>query len=426
MGMTLAEKILAAHCDRKEVRPGDLINCRVDFLMANDVTAPLSIQQFEKLGVKTVFDPKRVAFIPSHFVPNKDILSAGNAKAMRDFAREHGLVYLEQGRAGIEHAILPERGWVLPGDVVVGADSHTCTYGALGNFATGMGSTDVACAMATGDIWMRVPPTMRFVYHGQLGRWVGAKDIILRTIGDIGTDGALYRAMQFEGEAIHALDMEARLTITNMTVEAGGKAGLIPPDETTVEYVRSRPERTRDWTVFEADPDAEYLETREYDVSEMEPMVALPFSPDNVVPLSEAPRPEIDQVFIGSCTNARISDLRLAASIIKGRQVDSRVRCMVIPASNDIYMQALREGLIETFAEAGCAVSTSTCGPCLGGYMGVLAEGERCVSTSNRNFAGRMGHPKAESFLVNPAVAAASAVAGRLAGPEEVLGKTKA
>ncbi|MDP2950191.1 MAG: 3-isopropylmalate dehydratase large subunit [Chloroflexota bacterium] len=419
MGMTLTEKILAAHCDRKEVRPGDLINCRVDFVLANDVTAPIAISQFQKLGVSHVFDRQRVAMIPSHFTPNKDIRSAENAKTMRQFALEQGIIYYEQGRAGIEHVLLPDHGWVLPGEVVVGADSHTCTYGALGCFATGMGSTDIACAMATGDIWMRVPPTIKFVYHGQLKPWVGGKDIILHTIADIGTDGALYSAMEFQGEAISQLPMDARLTMANMAIEAGGKAGLMVPDAVTRGYVAGR--ARREWQAYEPDPDAEYAQVREYDVAKLEPTVALPSSPGNAVPLSQAPSVEIDQVFIGSCTNGRLSDLRLAAQIMAGRQVHPRVRCLVIPASTDVYLAAMKEGLLAIFAEAGCAVSTPTCGPCLGGYMGVLAEGERCVSTSNRNFPGRMGHPKAEVYLANPAVAAASAIAGRLAGPEEVL-----
>jgi len=371
------------------------------------------------LGVERVFDPKRVAFIPSHFIPNKDIQSAENAKQMRKFALEQGTVYYEQGRAGVDHVLLPDDGWVLPGDVVVGADSHTCTYGALGCFATGMGSTDIACAMATGDIWMRVPPTIKFVYHGKLSRWVGGKDIILHTIGDIGVDGALYCAMEFAGEALASLGIEGRFTISNMAIEAGGKAGLMTPDETTLKYVRERAKRK--WRVYEPDPDAEYEAVHEYDVSALEPMVALPSSPANAVPLSKAVRSEIDQVFIGSCTNGRLADLRLAAEVIRGRKVHTNVRCIVIPASHEVYLAALREGLLEVFAEAGCAVSTTTCGPCLGGYMGILAEGERCVSTSNRNFPGRMGHVRSEVYLVNPAVAAASAVAGRLAGPEEVL-----
>ncbi|MGQ9572581.1 MAG: 3-isopropylmalate dehydratase large subunit [Dehalococcoidia bacterium] len=420
MGMTLAEKILAAHCDRKEVRPGELINCRVDFVLANDVTAPLAIEQFRKLGVKRVFDPQRVAMIPDHFTPNKDIKSAENARAMREFALEQGLVYYEQGRGGIEHALLPDDGWVLPGDVVVGADSHTCTYGALGCFATGMGSTDIACAMATGDIWMRVPPSLKLVYHGQPKPWVGSKDIILHTIGDLGTDGALYSAIEFQGEAIAQLAMEGRFTMANMAIEAGAKAGLIAPDAVTLGYVKAR--ARRQWEVYEPDAEADYAEVRDYDVAKLEPTVALPHSPGNAVPLSQAPRVDIDQVFIGSCTNGRLSDLRLAAQVMAGRQVHPAVRCIVIPCTHDVYIAALKEGLLTIFAEAGCAVATPTCGPCLGGYMGILSEGERCVSTSNRNFPGRMGHPKAEVYLASPAVAAASAIVGRLAGPEEVLG----
>jgi 3-isopropylmalate/(R)-2-methylmalate dehydratase large subunit len=419
MGMTLAEKILAAHCGRDSVRPGELISCRVDFAMANDVTAPLAIQEFHRLGVERLFDPRRVAFIPSHFIPNKDIQSAQNAKFMREFALQQGAVYYEQGRAGVDHVLLPDDGWVLPGDVVVGADSHTCTYGALGCFATGMGSTDIACAMATGDIWMRVPATIKVIYNGRPARWVGGKDIILHTIGDMGVDGALYCALEFHGEALRHIGMEGRFTISNMAIEAGGKAGLMTPDDVTLAYVRERAKR--EWRVYEPDPDAEYQEVREYDVSQIEPTVALPSSPANAVPLSKAPRVEIDQVFIGSCTNGRLADLRLAAEVIRGRKVHDSVRCIVVPASHDVYLEALREGLLETFAEAGCAVSTTTCGPCLGGYMGILAEGERCVSTSNRNFPGRMGHVRSEVYLANPAVAAASAVAGCLAGPEEVV-----
>jgi len=372
--------------------------------------------------VARVFDRQRVAMIPDHFTPNKDIKSAENAKMMKEFALEQGLVYYEQGRGGVEHALLPDHGWVLPGEVVVGADSHTCTYGALGCFATGMGSTDIACPMATGDIWMRVPPSLKLVYHGQLKPWVGGKDIILHTIGDIGTDGALYSALEFQGEAIAQLPMEGRFTMANMAIEAGAKVGLMAPDATTIGYVKAR--ARRDWQVYEPDAGAEYIGVHEYDVGKLEPTVALPHSPGNAVPLSQAPKVEIDQAFIGSCTNGRLSDLRLAAQIMAGRQVHPRVRCIVIPCSHDVYMAALKEGLLATFAEAGCAVSTPTCGPCLGGHMGILAEGERCVATSNRNFPGRMGHPKSEVYLANPAVAAASAVAGRLAGPEEVLKST--
>ncbi|HWQ28634.1 MAG TPA: 3-isopropylmalate dehydratase large subunit [Dehalococcoidia bacterium] len=423
MGMTMAEKILAAHAGKARVEPGDLINVKVDVVMANDITAPIAIEQFRRLGVSRVFDPERVVFVPSHFVPNKDIASAEQARKMREFAKESGVVYYEQGQAGIEHILLPYKGHVVPGDVYCGADSHTCTVGALGAFATGMGSTDIAVAMATGEIWMKVPETMRFIYHGELGPWTRSKDLILHTIGTIGTDGATYKVMQFEGEALKGLSIDARFTMTNMVAEAGGKAGLMLVDEVTLEFVR--PRARRPWTVYEPDPDARYAATYEFDASAIEPTVSMPFSPGNTTTVSEAAKLDlrIDQVFIGSCTNARMEDLREAAAIMKGRKVAPWVRCIVIPATQDIYLQALREGLIEVFTEAGCAVSAATCGPCLGGYMGVLAEGERCVSTSNRNFPGRMGHVKSESYLVNPAVAAASAVAGRLTHPEEVVGK---
>ncbi len=426
MGMTLAEKILAAHSDRKEVSPGDLINCRVDLVMANDITAPIAIEQFRKLGVPDVFDKERVVFIPSHFVPARDVPSAEQCKIMRDFARETGIVYYEQGQAGIDHIIVPWKGHVVPGDVYCGADSHTPTSGALGAFATGMGSTDIAVAMATGEIWMKVPATLRFIYHGKMGRWTRSKDLILQTIGRIGTDGATYMAMQFEGEAIGEMSIDSRFTMTNMVAEAGGKTGLMLVDEVTLEYVRPRAKRP--WTVYEPDPDAAYGGTYEFDVSEIEPTVALPFSPGNVKTISELAGEdiEIDQVFIGSCTNGRMEDLREAAEIMRGRTVAPWVRCIVIPATQDIFLEALKEGLIEVFTESGCQVSAATCGPCLGGHYGVLAEGERCVSTSNRNFPGRMGHPKSETFLVGPPLAAAAAVAGRIVHPEEVVGKAAA
>jgi 3-isopropylmalate/(R)-2-methylmalate dehydratase large subunit len=421
MGMTIAEKILAAHCDRQEVRPGDLINCRVDFVMANDVTAPLAIQEFRKLGVSRVFDPQRVALVPSHFVPNKDIQSAEQAKTMREFARQQGCIYFEQGQAGIEHILLPSKGFIVPGDVYVGADSHTTTVGALGAFACGMGSTDIAIAMATGEIWMRVPSTLRFIYHGRLNRWVESKDLILHTIGQIGTDGALYAVMQFEGEALRDMSVNARFTMTNMVAEAGGKAGIMPVDRVTLDYVR--PVARRQWTIYEPDPDCRYAATYEFDASKIETTVALPFSPGQTAPLSEVVKQDIriDQVFIGSCTNGRMEDLQEAAEIMRGKKIAPWVRCIVIPATQDIYRETLKNGLAEVFTEAGCAFSTATCGPCLGGYMGVLAEGERCVSTSNRNFRGRMGHPNAEVYLANPAVAAAAAVAGRIVHPEEVV-----
>jgi 3-isopropylmalate/(R)-2-methylmalate dehydratase large subunit len=414
--VNIAEKILAAHAGKKEVGPGEFISARVDVVLANDITAPIAIQEFRKLGVDRVFDPSKVVLVPDHFVPNKDIASAEQAKLVRDFALEQGAVFFEVGEMGIEHVILPEKGLVLPGDLVIGADSHTCTYGALGAFATGMGSTDIATAWATGEIWMKVPESIKFVYHGKLNPWVGGKDLILHTIGDIGVDGALYAAMEFTGEAIDALSMDGRLTMSNMAIEAGGKAGLIAPDAVTQAYVESR--ARRDYTVYASDPDAAYARVIEYDVARIEPQVALPHLPSNTKPLSQVGEISIDQSVIGSCTNGRIEDLRLAASILKGRRVNPRVRCIVLPGSQQVYLEALREGLIETFIEAGVAVSTPTCGPCLGGYMGILAEGERCLATTNRNFVGRMGHPGSEVCLANPAVAAASAVTGLICGPD--------
>lgn len=415
---TLAEKILAAHTDRKKIAPGEFINVRVDLILANDITAPIAIREFRRIGVKKVFDPQKIVMVADHFVPNKDITSAEQVKVMRDFAHEQGVRYYDVGQMGIEHVLLPEQGLVLPGDVVIGADSHTCTYGALGAFATGMGSTDIAAAMATGDIWIKVPPTIKFVYHGKLGKWVGGKDLILYTIGQIGVDGALYSVMEFTGEAVAALSMDNRFTMSNMAIEAGAKAGLFRVDSRTLEYIKPRAKRAH--KVYEPDSDAEYAQVIEYDVSGMEPQVAFPHSPANAKPVSQASRLEIDQSVIGSCTNGRLEDLRLAAQVLKGRKVHPRVRCIVIPGSQQVYLDALKEGLIETFIRAGAAVSTPTCGPCLGGYMGILAGGEKAVSTTNRNFVGRMGSPKSEVYLANPAVAAASAIAGRIASPEEI------
>ncbi len=421
--MNLAEQILAAHADKKEVSPGEFINARVDMILSNDITAPIAIREFRKLGVDKVFDPSKIVMVPDHFVPNKDIASAEQAKLMRDFCYEQGIRYFEVGQMGIEHVLLPEQGLVLPGDVVIGADSHTCTYGAIGAFATGMGSTDIAAAMATGDIWMKVPPSIKLVYHGELGKWVGGKDLILYTIGDIGVDGALYSAMEFSGEAIEALSVDGRFTMANMAIEAGGKAGLFHVDNKTQLYIKSRAPRS--YLVYEPDNDAEYARVIEYDVSGIEPQVSMPHSPANARPVNEVGKVEIDQAFIGSCTNGRIEDLRLAAQILKRHKVNERVRCIIIPGTQQVYLDALMEGLIETFIKAGAVVSTPTCGPCLGGHMGVLAAGERCVSTTNRNFVGRMGSAKSEVYLANPAVAAASAVAGRIAGPDEVMGRTK-
>ncbi len=418
--MTLVEKILAAHTDINEVSPGDFINVRVDVILANDITAPIAIKEFRRIGVKKVFDPKKVVMVADHFVPNKDIFSAEQAKLMREFCYEQGIPYFDVGQMGIEHVLLPEQGIVLPGDVVIGADSHTCTYGAIGAFATGMGSTDIAAAMATGDIWMKVPPTIKFLYHGHLGKWVGGKDLILYTIGDIGVDGALYSAMEFGGEVIDELPMDGRFTMANMAIEAGAKAGIFRVDNPTQLYVKARAKRQ--YRVYEPDADAEYSHVKEYDVSDIEPQVSLPHLPSNTKPVSEVRGIEIDQAVIGSCTNGRLSDLQLAAGILEGRKVHPRVRCIVIPGTQQVYLDALREGLIETFIKAGAAVSTPTCGPCLGGYMGVLADGERCISTTNRNFIGRMGSAKSEVYLANPVVAAASAIKGKITGPDEVLG----
>jgi len=417
--MTLIEKILAAHTDKQEVTPGEFVNVRVDVILANDITAPISIREFGRLGLSKVFEPDKIVMVADHYVPNKDINSAEQAKVMRDFCREQGIPHYDVGQMGIEHVLLPEQGLVVPGDVIIGADSHTCTYGALGAFATGMGSTDIAAAMATGDIWMKVPPTIKLVYHGELGEWVGGKDLILYTIGQIGVDGALYAALEFTGEAIDALPMDGRFTMSNMAIEAGGKAGIFHVDNKTLGYVRDRARRP--YTVYEPDDDAEYILTIEYDVSSLEPQVALPHLPSNARPVSELGDIEIDQAVIGSCTNGRISDLRTAASVLEGRKVHPRIRCIVIPGTQQVYLDALKEGLIETFIRAGAVVSTPTCGPCLGGYMGILAEGERCVSTTNRNFVGRMGSPKSEVYLAGPAVAAASAVTGRISSPEEIL-----
>jgi len=419
--MTITEKILAAHAGKESVVPGELINCRLDLTLANDITAPVAIKEFSRLKLDQVFDRDRVVLVPDHFTPNKDIKSAEQCLVIREFARRFQITnYFEVGRMGIEHCLLPEQGLVLPGDLVIGADSHTCTYGALGAFATGVGSTDLAAGMALGECWFKVPESMKFVYHGKLGTWVGGKDLILYTIGDIGVDGARYRAMEFTGEAIESLSVEGRLTMCNMAIEAGAKNGIVPPDEKTIAYVEQRAKRA--FKSYSSDPDAEYVEVREYDVSLIEPQVAFPHLPENARPVGEAAGIEIDQVVIGSCTNGRIEDLRIAAKILAGRKVHPHLRVLVIPGTQQIYLQAMREGLLETFVEAGAAVSTPTCGPCLGGHMGILAEGERAVATTNRNFVGRMGHPKSEVYLAGPAVAAASAVTGCITHPEEVVG----
>lgn len=418
--MTITEKILAAHCGKDNVSPGDLINARVDIILANDITAPIAIREFKKTGAKVVFDRDRIAFIPDHFAPQKDIKAAEQCKMLREFSKEYHLgLYFEVGRMGIEHALLPEQGIVLPGDLVIGADSHTCTYGALGAFSTGVGSTDVASAMATGECWFRVPESMKFIYYGKPHKWVSGKDLILHTIGDIGVDGALYRSMEFEGEAIRSLPISSRLTMCNMAIEAGGKNGIIVPDNITEQYVKGRARRK--YKFFRSDSDASYVDVREYDCSKIPLTVSCPHLPSNTKPAKALASVTIDQVVVGSCTNGRLEDIREAAKIINGKKVHRDVRMIVIPATQHIYLQCLKEGLAETFVQAGAVFSTPTCGPCLGGHMGILAKGERAIATTNRNFVGRMGHPESEVYLSNPAVAAASAIKGRIAVPEEVL-----
>ncbi len=419
MGMTITEKILCAHTDLKEVHPGLLINARVDIALGNDITAPIAIAEFRKTGAKQVFDKDKVVLVPDHFTPNKDISSAEQCKILRDFAREQSLThYYEVGEVGVEHALLPEQGVVVPGDVVIGADSHTCTYGALGAFATGVGSTDFAAAMLTGESWFKVPETIKVVFHGPRQKWVSGKDLILYLIGLIGVDGALYQALEFTGDTVASLTMADRLTIANMAIEAGAKNGIFAPDEITRAYVEKRAERP--YTFYASDPDARYCRVIDIDVAQIEPQVAFPHLPSNTRGISQAGEVPIDQVVIGSCTNGRIEDLRVAAEILKGRKAAPHVRLIVIPATQQIYREALREGLLEIFIEAKAAVSTPTCGPCLGGHMGILAKGERAVATTNRNFVGRMGHTGSEIYLANPAVAAASAVLGRVAGPDEL------
>jgi 3-isopropylmalate/(R)-2-methylmalate dehydratase large subunit len=419
MGMTITEKILAAHAGKPTVAPGELINAKLDMVLGNDITAPVAIKEFRKIGVNRVFNPERIALVPDHFTPNKDIKSAEQAKVLREFAHEYGIVnYFEIGAMGVEHCLLPEQGLVGPGEVIIGADSHTCTYGALGAFATGVGSTDMAAGMALGEAWFKVPESIKFVFYGQLPRWVGGKDLILYLIGQIGVDGALYQAMEFTGETIAALSIEGRLTMANMAIEAGGKNGVFPVDAKTLEYVNAR--FKRQYTVYHSDPDAKYSQVYEWDVSKLEPQVAFPHLPENSRPLSACGNVPINQSIIGSCTNGRIEDLREAASVLKGHKVNSNVRLIVIPGTQAIWQQAMHEGLFDIFIDAGAAVSTPTCGPCLGGHMGILAKGERAIATTNRNFVGRMGHPESEVYLAGPAIAAASAIAGRIAGPEEV------
>lgn len=417
MGMTITEKIISAHSGLQEIRAGQFVYADVDICLGNDITAPIAIEQFERLGVDKIFNPDGVVLVPDHFTPNKDIKSAQNSKLLREFAQKHRIKnYFEVGRVGIEHALLPEKGIVVPGDLVIGADSHTCTYGAMGIFSTGVGSTDLAACYATGKVWLKVPETIKFVFNGKLNKWVSGKDLILYVIGEIGVDGAGYKAMEFSGPVITDLSMDDRLAMCNMAIEAGAKNGIIEPDDCTEEYIKDRAQR--EYKFYYSDADCEYLDIHEYDVSTISPQVALPNLPENTRPVEDLSDIKIDQVVIGSCTNGRISDLRIAAKILKNKKIDPSVRLIVIPATQGVYLEALKEGLIEIFINAECVVSTPTCGPCLGGHMGILAEGERVLSTTNRNFAGRMGHPKSEIYLCNPAVAAASAITGKITHPE--------
>ena len=417
--MNITEKILAAHSGLDEVIPGQLINAKVDITLANDITGPVSIKEFKKIGVNKVFDKTRVVFVPDHFVPNKDIKSAQMAKEVREFAREQELEnYFEVGRMGIEHALLPDKGIVTAGDIVIGADSHTCTYGALGAFSTGMGSTDIACAMASGETWLKVPSAIKVEFNGKLNKWVTAKDLILYLIGNIGVDGALYKTLEIGGSTITNMPMDGRFTICNMAIEAGAKNGIIIPDSITEQYLKNRSKRQ--YKFYNSDEDAQYEKVIAYNTEEIEPVVAFPHLPGNTKPISKAGNIKIDQAIIGSCTNGRLSDIKAAAEILKGRQVHKDVRLIVFPATQQIYLEALKLGYIETIIEAGGAVSTPTCGPCLGGHSGVLAAGERAISTTNRNFVGRMGHIDSEVYLSSPYIAAASAVSGYITSPDEL------
>lgn len=419
MGMTMTQKILADHAGLKEVKAGQLIEANLDMVLGNDITAPVAIHEMDKFNKKTVFDKDKIALVPDHFTPNKDIKSAEHCKCVRNFAKDNDITnYFEVGEMGIEHALLPEKGLVVAGDVVIGADSHTCTYGALGAFSTGVGSTDMAAGMATGKAWFKVPEAIKFILKNQPSKWVSGKDIILHIIGLIGVDGALYKSMEFVGDGVAYLSMDDRFTIANMAIEAGAKNGIFPVDEKTIEYMKEHSKK--EYKVYEADSDAEYEETYIIDLSQLTPTVAFPHLPENAKTFDQFDDIKIDQVVIGSCTNGRIEDLRTAAKVLEGRKVAKGMRAIIIPATQAIYLQAIEEGLITTFIQAGAVVSTPTCGPCLGGHMGILAAGERAVSTTNRNFVGRMGHVDSEVYLASPAVAAASAVTGKISQPSEL------
>ena len=419
MGMTMTQKILAAHAGLETVEAGQLIEANLDMVLGNDITSPVAINEMKKMKNQTVFDKEKIALVMDHFIPNKDIKSAQNCKCCREFACRHDITnYFDVGEMGIEHALLPEKGLVTAGDAVIGADSHTCTYGALGAFSTGVGSTDMAAAMVTGKAWFKVPSAIKFELVGKPAKWVSGKDVILHIIGMIGVDGPLYKSMEFTGEGVKNLTMDDRFTICNMAIEAGGKNGIFPVDEKAVEYIKEH--GNKPYTVYEADEDAEYDAVYTIDLSALKPTVAFPHLPENTKEIGTFGDVAIDQAVIGSCTNGRIQDIRQAAEIMKGRKVAKNVRCIVIPATQEIYLQAMKEGLLEIFIEAGAVVSTTTCGPCLGGYMGILAAGERCISTTNRNFVGRMGHVDSEVYLASPAVAAASAVTGKISCPCEL------
>lgn len=419
MGMTMTQKILAAHAGVSQVSAGQLIEVDLDLVLGNDVTAPVAIREMDKLKIRKVFDKNKIALVPDHFTPNKDIKSAQNCKCMREFAMDQDITnYFEIGEMGIEHALLPEKGLVVAGDVVIGADSHTCTYGALGAFSTGVGSTDMAAGMATGKAWFKVPAALRFILKGKPDKWVSGKDIILHIIGLIGVDGALYKSMEFDGDGIANLSMDDRFTIANMAVEAGAKNGIFPVDEITIRYMKEHSDKA--FTKYEADADAEYEKTYEIDLSTIKSTVAFPHLPENTRTIDRVGEIKIDQVVIGSCTNGRLNDLRIAAKVLEGRRIAKGMRLIIFPATQAIYLQAIEEGLIGTFIKAGAVVSTPTCGPCLGGHMGVLAAGERAVATTNRNFVGRMGHVESEIYLASPAVAAASAVTGKISSPQDL------
>lgn len=419
MGMTMTQKILAAHAGLESVKAGQLIEAKLDLVLGNDVTTPVAIKEFNKIGVDKVFDKDKVAIVPDHFTPNKDIKSAEHCKLVREFAHCKDVTnYFEVGQMGIEHCLLPEKGLVVPGDVVIGADSHTCTYGALGAFSTGVGSTDMAVGMARGVAWFKVPSALKFVLKNKPAKWVSGKDIILHIIGMIGVDGALYKSMEFAGDGLQYLTMDDRFTIANMAIEAGGKNGIFPVDDKTIEYVKEH--SNKEWTKFEADEDAEYDAVYEIDLSKLRPTIAFPHLPENTKTVDEAKGLEMDQVVIGSCTNGRISDMRIAAQVLKGKKINPNIRAIILPGTQKVWLQCVEEGLAQIFVEAGCVFSTPTCGPCLGGHMGILAKGERALSTTNRNFIGRMGHPESEVYRASPAVAAASAITGKITDPEEV------